>query len=377
MNILMVQRFDLLNVSCARRILAMARELVNRKHKVWIAHFPHPQRRKQIGSLFKHLPEGIQYIELDRRGTSLPANRKKLYEAAHQADLVHLWKCYPDAAVPALWAAFRRGLPVHYDWDDNETGIAREMTGSKWICRIVSMWERRTPRLVETVSVASQALKNKALSLGVPAERIFDAPVGADLSRFVPSAEEPRGGPHLVYVGQLEVASFAEMAVRAFAALAERFPGSRLTIAGGGRKLDAVRALVNAFHLEERVSLTGYISADAIPGILQQSHIALAPFEDNDITRCKSPLKIVEYLAAGLPVVASRVGEVPRMLEGCGLSVPPSDASALAMGVRQLMEHPARRQEMRRAARKRAEEIYNWPATVDNLEKAYKQARSM
>jgi len=238
----------------------------------------------------------------------------------------------------------------------------------------VGFWEQLVPRLADTVTVASAALKQKALECGAAKERLWDAPVGADLDRFRPAGEEPAGPARLVYVGQLEVASFAELALDAFAKISGDFPEVRLTVAGGGRHLDSLRAKTGELGLEDRVELTGYLPADSIPGLLEQATIALAPFEDNEITRCKSPLKIVEYLAAGLPVVGSRVGEAPRMLEDCGLCVPPGDAEAMAGAIRRLLESPEQRQAMRTQARRRAETEYNWPRTVDRLEAAYHHA---
>ncbi len=377
MKILMVQRFDLLTVSCARRVLAMAEELVRRAHEVTLVHFPHGERRETLPHLIESLPESLAYIELERSGGGLLRNKGRVLEAASGADLIHLWKCYPDAAIPALWAAFRLDKPLHYDWDDYETGIAREMTGSRWVSNTVSFWEQLVPRLADTVTVASDALRQRALSSGVPPERIWDAPVGADLERFRPAEQEPADGLRLLYVGQLEVASFAELAVEAFSQISREFPEARLVIAGGGRSLEGLRSQVRDLQLEAQVELTGYLPADSIPALMQQATLALAPFEDNAITRCKSPLKIVEYLAAGLPVIGSRVGEVPRMLEGCGLCVPPGDTGAMAAAIRQLLQSPEKRRTMRGQARHRAETTYNWPHTVNQLEAAYHRAVSL
>jgi glycosyltransferase involved in cell wall biosynthesis len=374
MKILMVQRFDLTTVSCARRILAMAGQLAARGHSVTLVDFPHPDRQKELPRLHGQLPQGIHYLILDRRGTALLSNRTAVLEAARQTDLIHLWKCYPDAAVPALWAAYRLGLPVHYDWDDWETGISWELTGSRWVRSTVSLWEQTLPQLVETVTTASTALREKALKIGVTADRLFEAPVGADLEEFYPARAEPADKPVLIYSGQLEVASFARLAVEAFARLAPEYPSARLIIAGGGRQEEKIRQLVQQLNLDSQVEITGYLPADQIPQLLRKATIALAPFDENEITQCKSPLKIVEYLASGLPVVGSHVGEVPRMLEGCGVCVPAADSQAIAEAVRQLLQNTEQRKEMRQKSRLQAEQIYNWPRTVDNLERAYRKA---
>lgn len=374
MKVLMIQRFDVYNVSCARRILAMAEVLAVRGHMVTLVNFPHEERRRQLPQLIDRIPDGVACVDFDRSGTSLRRNIRRATELAGDCDLVHLWKCYPDAALPALWAAYWCNKPIHYDMDDYEKGISLELTGSRLVAETVGMWEQTLPRLVDSITVSSEELKRKAIEYGFSQEGIFDAPVGADLERFFPSERDPGGLPAVVYCGQIEVADYATLAVRAFSQVAEEFPDIRLKIVGGGSGEDAVRGAVERMGLADRVQMTGYVPSAEIPGILRDATIALAPFEDTQITRCKSPLKVVEYLASGLPVVGSAVGEVPRMLENCGLVAAAGSADAMAQGIRRILADSSLREEMKRSARQKAEEVYNWERTVDSLEEAYRVA---
>jgi len=99
--------------------------------------------------------------------------------------------------------------------------------------------------------------------------------------------------------------------------------------------------------------------------------IAIACFEDNDITRCKSPLKIAEYMSCGKPIVASNVGEVNTMLGGAGVLTEPDNPEDLARGIIKLLGDEPLRKRLSVKARQRAEEIYNWENTARNLIKAY------
>lgn len=385
MRIFLVQRFDIQNVSCARRVVAFARELDRRGHGVVLVNFPHQQRRESLPQLAVTLPESVEILDLERAGAAFFTNLRILDARAGDFDLIHLWKCYPDVALPALHAARRARIPVHYDWDDWEVGITRELTGSALASHLVGFLEKRIPRMVDTVSVASAELRRRAVRLGVPEERIWDSPVGVDLDLFPPRQatasrelrqslwphEEADGIPVLVYVGQLEVASFAEQAL---AVVAKLHRPVRLLVVGGGSRLRELRIKAWSMGIADRVSFTDYVPHDRVSDYVSLADIALAPLEDTMVTRCKSPLKVVEYMASGVPVVGSDVGEVPRMLSGCGTTVPPRDTTAMAEAVERLLEDETGRRELAGLARRKAEQLFSWTRIVDNLLQAYQTA---
>jgi glycosyltransferase involved in cell wall biosynthesis len=78
-------------------------------------------------------------------------------------------------------------------------------------------------------------------------------------------------------------------------------------------------------------------------------------------------LKIMEYLAAGLPVVASRQGEIPEIVGDAGLLIRPDDVHALRDGLRTLLADPARRRAMAEAARRQAR-LLTWDVTATRVE---------
>lgn len=376
LKVLIVQRFDLRNIACATRIIAIVRELLKRGHRVTLTQFPHRGREKSLPDLHSLSEiEGAALVDLPRGGMGLVGNIKRVSRLAAEHDIVHLWKSYPDAALPALWAALRHRKPVHYDWDDWEEGIASEMTHSAIVHRLTRLWERRVLDFVDTVSVASEALKRRALELGFPEDRIFDAPVGADCF----SADEQQQtfdpeSPRLIYIGQLEVAAYAGLAIEAFERVCHIRPKATLTLVGGGRYLPELQKLVDFKGLNERVFFTGYRPSSEVRGFLQKADVGLAPFEDTPVTRAKSPLKVVEYLAAGLPVVGSHIGEVPRMIGDAGRTVPPDDPDAFAKAILDVLSSAERWQEYSSAARRRVQEVYNWSRTTDEIVRAYEKA---
>jgi glycosyltransferase involved in cell wall biosynthesis len=187
-------------------------------------------------------------------------------------------------------------------------------------------------------------LRNKCLSLGVPAERVFDAPVGADLNKFGPRIKgdlirnrfKPKG-KLVLYLGQLNGAQYTNLFIEAVAMLKEKNPDALYLIIGSGSKFKEIKAYAQELQVLDVLRFIGAIRHEKVPQYLAACEIAVACFEDNSITRCKSPLKVVEYLAAGKAVVASAVGEVKTMLQGCGVLVEPGSSKALAEGIDALL----------------------------------------
>jgi len=381
MRILLLQRFDLASVSCARRVLCQAEELARRGHEVILADYVHRQRQQEAPSVANLSSLGARILPLNRSIFAMGSNLKVLLSLQPKPDLIHLWKAYPDASLPAIYLSRRWKIPLHYDWDDWEKGIAGELTGSTLAGWTAGKWDRLLPHLCHTASVASDFLRDMALKWGMPPDRLWDAPVGADLERFQPREKDPElfkkmgiDGPVLVYSGQLEVASYAEQAVDIFAEVIKEKPTAKLLILGGGRKLDSIKKRAEEKQVFNRVLFTDYILGSDVPRYLSLADVALAPFELNDVTRAKSPLKIAEYLAMGLPVVASDVGETRKMILGAGSCAACGDIKTMTEKTLWILNNPSVRQSMSAAGRKTAERKYNWKIHVDSLEAAYRTA---
>ncbi len=380
-RILILQRFDLSSVSCARRVLCQTEELLRRGHEVILTDFVHPGRQETIPALVNLSNMGATLVPLPRQVQNYLYNLLKLLRIKPKPEIIHLWKSYPDASLPALFLSRWWKVPLHYDWDDWETGIAAELTGSQLAGWLASRWDRLLPQLCDTMTVASGFLREQALAWGAKPQRMWDAPVGADLERFYPRPFDENllkklnlQKPVLVYSGQLEVASYAEQAVEVLKRVRQRFHTASLLILGGGRKLEAIRQRAEELHISKHVVLTDYIPGDSIPLYLSIADIALAPFENNNVTCAKSPLKIAEYMAMGLPIVASDVGDVKKMTVGAAVTVPCGDVEEMARQVCWLLTYPGIQKSMSIAGQNQVRTLYNWKTHTDTLETAYQTA---
>ena len=378
MNILMIHPHDIYSSlePWTVRITSIAQEFVKKGHKVKLVYFPLPanERGKLRCKEFKE----FETIPFNRGKWSFLKNIVRMWKLAQDADIIHFQKCFAIASLPALFAAYFRNKPIHYDWDDWELKIY-QFSPPSWIVGVyINIMETLIPRLVDTISVSSENIKRLALERGAKEDKIVEAHVCADLDKFNPKVkgEEIKNkykikSPLVLYLGQLHGGQYAELLLRAVKVIVAKKSNTVFMIVGSGADLNRLKGLAKELGVDKNVIFTGAVEYSLVPKYLAAADVAVACFDDNDLTRSKSPLKIVEYMASGKAIVASDVGEVPTMLDGCGILTEPGNVYSLAKGIIKFLENEKLRKECERKARKRAEDEYKWEVTADNLLKAY------
>ena len=186
MKILMVHPHDIYSASepWTIRITHIAEEFAKLGHEVKLVYFPLPESER--GKVLKAKHKKFKTIPFERSKWFLPYNIGRMYKLSKWADIIHFQKCFAIAALPALFAAYLRKLPVHYDWDDWEYAIYNWDPPSKIYGEYLNFMEKTIPKLADSVSVASHHLKKLALKTGVSKDKISDSHVGADLEKFNP-----------------------------------------------------------------------------------------------------------------------------------------------------------------------------------------------
>lgn len=188
---------------------------------------------------------------------------------------------------------------------------------------------------------------------GIEASAIAVIPNGVDVafwSRHVgttPVAERP---PVVLAVGRLDPVKGQDVLLHAFGDVLRRVPQARLVIVGGGGFLTRLEAIARERHLASRVQFTGPLGPEAVRAHMGEARCFVLPSRSEGL-----PLAPLEAMAAGLPVVATRVGGVPEIIvPGTGVLVPPEDPAALAEAVADLLTDDQRTAEVAANGRVRA-----------------------
>lgn len=260
-------------------------------------------------------------------------------------------------------------------------GSTKALLDRALVVRPLQRWRERVCVAADIIVTPSGAI----LPAGTPPSKVLELEWGADSQRFHPGAAgplpfTPLPGTTAVFAGAFRSWHGAIHLARAVRTLRER---GRTDISalfiGDGPKLPTVRA--EAIGLDN-VLFAGAIPHEQMPAALASTHIGVAPF---DIVAHKplslgfywSPLKIFEYMAAGLPVVAPAVARIPQLVEHGreGLLYDPSVPGALAGALEQLADAPLR-ETLGAAARARAVREYSWKAHCEALDEAFSVQRS-
>jgi glycosyltransferase involved in cell wall biosynthesis len=176
------------------------------------------------------------------------------------------------------------------------------------------------------------------------------------------------GVPVIATVGQLRPEKAIEVLVEASRLLVPRFPDLQVLIAGHGPVEEDLRRLVSEGSLEQTVRFLG--RRNDVPDVLDAIDVAICCSD-----REGSPLSVMEYMAAGKPVVATAVGGVPDLIEDGvhGLLVPARRPDELAAGIAELLSDRERAERMGEQARLRQQEEFTLDAFVRRVEDLYEE----
>ncbi len=223
------------------------------------------------------------------------------------------------------------------------------------------------------VSVVCRQTYFHALGLGVSASLLSHDPNGVDCTVFSPRKRDAAAGlraqlgvagetPLVGFVGRLSPEKGPELFVRAIPSLLSRLSLSHAVIAGDGPLLEPLRRLIAQLQLTERIHLLG-LQQD-MPWLYGELDLVVSSSHSEAM-----PLNLMEAMASGVPVVATRVGGVPDVVEHgeCGWLVAPGDAEDIAARCASLLGDAELRREFGARARTRAQDRLNLTHSMDRI----------
>jgi len=300
---------------------------------------------------------------------------------AGNPDVVHCFKPigYSGAVALLLGTLARRvgwrgRLAVDTDDLEGRAGWARRAGRPAWQTLALDWQERRALRAADLVTAASEELVRKAaVGRNGRAAPVY-LPNGVTPPELIcaPGQNRPARAPNLLLYTRFNEFAPAR-AAEIVGAILDRVPESRLVVVGDG-PAGARSAFRHALEREgaaNRTDWLGFLTGPALATVLEADSVALWLFDDNPINRARSPIKLLELLAHGRPVVAEAVGEV-RALCGAGARlVAPGDASRLIECAVALLASPRERNYLGEQARAAMREGATWRRRATELARAY------
>jgi glycosyltransferase involved in cell wall biosynthesis len=287
----------------------------------------------------------------------------------NRIQIVHTYGFYPN--VFAVSAARLAGIPVIVasirDSGDVWTPMQRRV--QKFMCR-----------LADCIVVNAEAVRQRLIEDGYPQEKVTVIPNGVHLSRFARNGNSsrlrndlrlPPHAPLVAVLSRLDRVKGLEYFLEATTIVCRRFPEARFLIVGDDQAVDRpykreLEGYAVRLGLGERVVFTGF-RLD-VPEVLSEITVSVLPSLSEGLSNV-----LLESMAAGVPVVATRVGGNPEVVEEgvTGLLVPPRDPQALASAMCRLLENPELASRFGRAGRQRVTEHFSIERMVQETERLY------
>ena len=347
-------------------------------------HYVAPMHVRKTGNT-KHYFSSAQLTYIVAQST-LALTRRAL---TTPADIVHVGKPHPMNSIAGLMATGLNRTKLAVDCDDYEAGSNHYSIGisgsvQRWA---VTSFEDWVPRRATLVTTNTYFTRDRLISLGVAPERIVYLPNGVDRQRFLLSAQinadlaelrrrwDIENCPVVVYIGSMSLANHpVDLLLRAFVKVRQVIPNALLLMVGGGQSFDQLATMAGQLGIGESVRFTGRVAAAAVPDYYRLGHVSIDPVHDDHTARGRSPLKLFESWAAGVPFVTADVGDRRALLghPPAGILVESGNPNALAQGIIQVLADPDMAQTIAQRGIKRVLS-FHWNRLAADLSQIYEQ----
>lgn len=275
--------------------------------------------------------------ELGKYLNSIQAYRVllKFLQQHKSFDFIHAHFAY-ILGYAAVRAAQQLHLPVVVTAHGSDINYYTRRTPTNWAAAWPTIWGLRH---ATAVTVVCEDLREKILSFNVPAERMTIIPAGVQENIFFPRGEKKslrqqlklsEKDTILLFVGNLIPVKGLKFLFRAFKQVCEKHSSIKMIIIGGGDLEVSLKKFAHTLGIEPNIIWAGRKTHSEIPFWMSAVDFLVLPSLNEGY-----PMVVLEALACGTPVIASRVGGIPEILVSpdFGIMVPSCDSEALAQAI--------------------------------------------
>lgn len=325
-----------------------------------------------------NIENGVKIIGVDSSVTGqinrIRKTTKKVFTKAIEMD-ADVYHFHDPELMPIGLKLKAKGKKVIYDVHED---VPEQVLSKQWIPKplrksisvLVKRYEKYASKKFDAVVAATPTIANRFKSYNPNTITVHNYPLLDEL--VAPERNMDSSNPSALYIGGIYLLRGIKEMI--------------LAVEGLNRNKDCNLTLAGAFapaHLEQEiremdgwkfVDYRGFLNRDEVREVLSQAHMGLVLLHPEPRFVVSLPIKLFEYMSAGIPVIASNFPLWKEIVEEnqCGLCVDPLNIDEIKEAMRWILDHPAEAKAMGENGRKAIEEKYNWESESEKLISLYR-----